>query len=77
MEVPEQGHATYAFSRPSTLDLWVRDYSTIARDDIRRNRNNAAERLGFIGRVMHCRNPRIWLRDLRTKIGEPVDYSLV
>jgi len=75
VEVPEQGHATYVFSRPSNLDLWVRDYSTIERDDIRRNRNNAAERLRFIGRVMHGRNPRTWLRELRAKIGEPVDYS--
>jgi hypothetical protein len=76
VEFPEQGHATYVFSRPSNLDLWVRDYSTIGRDDIRRNRNNAAERLGFIGRAMHGRNPRTWLRELRAKIGEPVDYTL-
>jgi hypothetical protein len=76
VETPEQGHATYIFSRPGNLDLWVGDYSQTARDDIRRNRNNAAERLGFIGRVMHGRNPRTWLRELRAKIGEPVDYSL-
>ena len=37
---------------------------------------NAAEQLGFLGRVMHGRNPRTWLRELRAKIGEPVDYSL-
>jgi hypothetical protein len=76
VEIPEQGHATYVFSRPSNLDQWVSDYSRIARDDIRRNRMNSAERLGFIGRVMHGRNPRTWLRELRAKIGEPVDYSL-
>jgi hypothetical protein len=68
VEVPEQGHATYVFSRPGSLDYWVRDYSRTARDDILRNRNNAAERLGFIGRVMHGRNPRSWLRELRAKI---------
>jgi hypothetical protein len=77
VEVPEQGHATYVFSRPSSLDHWVRDYSMITRDDIRRNRNNAAERLGFIGRVMHGRNPRTWLRELRSRIGELADYSFV
>ena len=76
VEIPEQWHATYVFSRPSSLDHWVRDYATIAKDDIRRNRATAAERLGFIGRVMHGRNPRTWLRDLRAKIGEAVDYSL-
>jgi hypothetical protein len=25
---------------------------------------------------MHRRNPRTWLRELRAKIGEPVDYTL-
>jgi hypothetical protein len=76
VEIPEQGHATYIFSRPSNLEQWVREYARTAKDDIRRNRASAAERLGFIGRVMHGRNPRTWLRDLRAKAGEPVDYSL-
>jgi len=76
VEVPEQGHATYIFSRPGNLEQWVREYARTAKDDIRRNRASAAERLGFIGRVMHGRNPRSWLRDLRAKVGEPVDYSL-
>jgi hypothetical protein len=76
VELPEQGHATYVFSRPDNLEQWVRNYSRTPKDDIRRNRMNAAERLGFIGRVMHGRNPRTWVRDLRAKIGEPVDYSL-
>ena len=76
VEVPEQGHATYIFSRPANLEQWVREYARTPKDDIRRNRANAADRLGFIGRVMHGRNPRSWVRDLRTKIGEPVDYAL-
>jgi hypothetical protein len=76
VEVPEQGHATYIFSRPANLEQWVREYARTPKDDIRHNRTNAAERLGFIGRVMHGRNPRAWLRDLRAKVGEPVDYSL-
>jgi hypothetical protein len=76
VEVPEQGHATYIFSRPADLEQWVREYARTPKDDIRHNRTNAAERLGFIGRVMHGRNPRTWLRELRAKVGEPVDYSL-
>ena len=76
VEVPQQGHATYVFSRPPNLDQWVRVYARAIKDDIRQNRGNAAEQLGFLGRVMHGRNPRTWLRDLRAKIGEPVDYSL-
>jgi hypothetical protein len=77
VEVPQQGHATYVFCRPANLDQWVRSYARAAKDDIRQNRANAAEQLGFLGRVMHGRNPRSWLRELRAKIGEPVDYSLV
>ena len=76
VEVPEQGHATYIFSRHVNLEQWVREYCRTSKDDIRRNRANAAERLGFVGRVMHGRNPRTWLRELRAKTGEPVDYSL-
>ncbi|HWB84479.1 MAG TPA: hypothetical protein VG675_10090 [Bryobacteraceae bacterium] len=76
VEVPQQGHATYVFSRPPNLDHWVRSYTRTVKDDIRQNRGNAAEQLGFLGRVMHGRNPRRWLGDLRGKIGEPVEYSL-
>ena len=75
VEVPQQGHATYVFSRPADLDQWVREYSRAAKEDIRHNRGNIAERLGFIGRVMHGRNPRAWLRELRAKIGEPADAT--
>jgi hypothetical protein len=76
VEVPEQGHATYIFSGPANLEQWIREYARTPKDDIRHNRTNAAERLGFIGRVMHGQNPRAWLRDLRAKVGEPVDYSI-
>jgi hypothetical protein len=76
VEAPEHGHATYIFSCPESLELWVREFARTSKDDIRRNRANAAERLGFIGRVMHGRNSRGWLRDLRQRIGEPVDCSL-
>jgi hypothetical protein len=76
VEIPQQGHATYVFSRPRNLQQWVRDYALTPKDDLRKNRANAAECLGFLGRVMHGRNPKTWLRDLRAKIGEAVDYSL-
>jgi hypothetical protein len=76
VEVPEQGHATYVFSPSDNFEHWVHSCSRTPKEDIRRNRANAAERLGFIGRVIHGRNPRTWARELRAKIGEPVDYSL-
>jgi hypothetical protein len=40
-------------------------YAKLSKDDIRLNRSNAAERLSFVGRVLHGRNPRSWLKDLR------------
>lgn len=76
VEVPQQGHATYVFSRPGNLEHWVREYARTLKDDLRKNRANVAERLGFLGRVMHGRNPKTWLRDLRAKVGEAVDYTL-
>jgi len=75
VEVPAQGHATYVFSRPPNFDLWVREYTRVAKEDVRHNRSNAAERLGFIGRVMHGKNPRTWLRELLAKIGETPNYT--
>lgn len=75
VEVPQQGHATYVFARPGDVDAWVRRYSQTAKADIRNNRLNVAESLGFLGRVMHGRDPKTWLRELRLRIGEPVDYS--
>lgn len=75
-EVPQLGHATYIFAKPADVRDFVRLYATACRDDVRRNRGNVADRLGFVGRVMHGRSPRSWLRELRARVGEPVDYSL-
>jgi hypothetical protein len=77
VEVPQQGHATYVFSRPADLHQWVREYSRAAKEDLRHNRGDIAERLGFIGRVMHGRNPLTWLRELRARTGESADYPAV
>ena len=44
-------------------------------DDIRRNRDNSAERLGYLGRVIHGTNPRVWLREVRQRIGEQIDFA--
>jgi len=50
-------------------------YSGLTKDDIRHDRNNAAERLGFLGRLSHGRNSRAWLRDLKARVGEVADYA--
>ena len=76
VEVPEVGHATYIFA-PGDIARFVRQYATVNKDDIRKNRNGAAERLGFVGRVMHGSNPRTWLRELKSRIGEGTDHPVV
>ena len=74
-EVPQLGHATYMFAKAGDVREFVNHYATTSRDDIRKNRGNVAHQLGYIGRVMHGRNPRTWNRDLIARIGEAVDYS--
>ena len=74
-EVPQLGHATYIFAKAGDVRQFVSKYATTCRDDIRKNRNNVAEQLGFIARVMHGRNPRTWSHDLRTRIGEAADHT--
>jgi hypothetical protein len=69
-EIPQLGHATYVFAKPPDVGEFVRTYASTCRDDIRRNRRNVAEHLGFVGRVMHGRNRRTWLCELRSRIGE-------
>jgi hypothetical protein len=31
--------------------------------------------LGFLGRIIHGVNPRAWVAELKSKIGERVDYA--
>jgi hypothetical protein len=76
VEVPELGHATYIFASPSDMDAFVRLYAQTTKEDIRNNRDGIAERLGFLGRVTHGANNRTWLRDLKSRVGETVDYAL-
>ena len=52
--------ATRLTSLPSLrgMDAFLALYTKTTKDDIRLNRNNGAERLGFLGRVIHGTNPR-------------------
>lgn len=76
VEVPELGHATYVFAKLNDIDVFVRLYAKTTKEDIRNNCDGIAERLGFLGRVTHGANGRSWLRELRSRIGEAVDYAL-
>jgi hypothetical protein len=75
VEVPQAGHATYVFGKPADIKPWVWQYAKTTRQDIRLNRGNIAESLGFLGRVVHGKNKAEWLKELRGRIGEPPDYA--
>jgi hypothetical protein len=75
VETPQLGHATYVFCKPRSVESFLGLYTKITKDDIRRNRNNAAERLSFLGRVIHGTNPRAWLKEIRQRVGEDIDFA--
>ena len=69
VEIPQLGHATYLFSKPRSLETFLAVYTQTTKDDIRHNRNNVAERLRFLGRVIHGANARSWIREIKTRVG--------
>lgn len=72
VETPQLGHATYLFTKPSSMETFLAAYIRTTKEDIRQNRGNIAEILGFLGRVVHRSNPKIWLRALKQHSGEAV-----
>src|SRR5467141_2290328 len=76
VETPQMGHATYLFSKPVNMTEFLALYRKVTKDDIRHNRGNLAERLGFLGRLIHGLSPQRWLKDLKLRLGESVDYAL-
>ncbi len=74
VETPQLGHATYLFSKPAGMAEFLAIYRNVTKDDVRHNRGNVAERLGFLGRLIHGYNPRAWMKELKTRLSEPVDY---
>jgi hypothetical protein len=75
VETPQLGHATYVFAKPRSMEGFLSLYTKITKEDIRRNRDNLGERLGFLGRVIHGTNPRAWLKEVRHRVGEKVDFD--
>jgi hypothetical protein len=75
VETPQLGHATYVFAKSRSMEGFLALYTRITKEDIRRNRENVGERLGFLGRVMHGVNPRAWLKEMRQRLGERVDFA--
>jgi hypothetical protein len=77
VETPQLGHATYVFAKPRTMEGFLALYTMSTKEDIRRNRDNVGERLGFSGRVIHGTNPRAWLTEMRQRLGEKIDFASV
>ncbi len=75
IETPELGHATYVFTKPKSLAAFLADYARSTKEEILDNRNNVAERLGYLGRVVHGANPRGWLKKIKAHVGEPPDLA--
>jgi hypothetical protein len=71
VETPQLGHATYLFAKPPSMEVFLAAYIRMTKEDIRQNRGNAAEQLGFLGRVVHGANPRAWLKELNSR-SEPL-----
>jgi hypothetical protein len=74
-ETPQLGHATYVFAKPRSMDNFLARYIRLTKDDIRRNRENAGERLGFVQRVAHGTTPSVWLKEMRHCLGEKIDFA--
>ena len=74
IETPQLGNATYVFFKPRSMTSFLALYTGVSKDDIRRNRENVAQRLGFLGRVIHGSQPRHWMADIRRRIGERTEY---
>jgi hypothetical protein len=77
VETPQLGHASYIFAKPRSMESFLALYTKISKEHIRRNRDNVGERLGFLGRVVHGTNPRVWLKELRQRVGERIDCAAV
>jgi hypothetical protein len=75
VETPQLGNATYLFTKPQSMDAFLAAYTRVSKDDIRRNRANIGEKLGFLGRIVHGSNPRSWAKELRERIGEVPDFA--
>jgi hypothetical protein len=75
VETPQLGNATYLFTKPQSMDRFLAAYTKVSKDDIRRNRENIGEKLGFLGRIVHGNNPRTWAKEVRAQTGETPDFA--
>jgi len=78
LKYPRQGTRPTFSKKPQRLDEWMKKYMKTTRQAILANRNNIAESLGFLGRIVHGTNKTEWIRDLGARIRElPMGGSVV
>jgi hypothetical protein len=70
VETPQLGHATYIFTKPRSMEGFLAMYTKITKEQIRHNRDNAAAKLSFLGRIIHGADPKAWFSDLKRLVGE-------
>jgi hypothetical protein len=73
VETPQLGNATYIFARPPSIETFLAAYTSTTKEGIRQNRANVAEKLGYLGRIVHGSNPRAWAKELDRRCGESTD----
>jgi hypothetical protein len=61
--------------KPKSMDAFLADYVRTTKEDILDNRSYVAERLGYLGRVVHGANPRGWLKKIKAQVGEMPDFA--
>ena len=75
VETPQLGHATCLFAKPADMSRFLAIYAGVTKDEIRHNFGNVAQTLGFLGRLVHGVNPRVWLKELKLRLGEALEYA--
>lgn len=69
VETPQLAHATYVFAKPKNMDAFLALYTKVMKSDIRRNHDNVAERLGFLGRIVHGASRGSWIENVRQTVS--------
>jgi hypothetical protein len=75
VETPQTGHATYFFSPSKDLKQFLCAYARTTKEAIRKNQENCADCLGYLGRVVHGKNRNQWLAEVKKWLGEPVNWG--
>jgi hypothetical protein len=57
------------------MERFVAIYAKTAKEGFRENRDNVAEKLSSLGRVIHGSNERLWIKSLKSHLGEATNQA--